>query len=200
MMSFDLRMSDREQIRDVLRRYCRGIDRRHFKLLMDCYHPDSIDQYASFTGSGADFCAYAMKAVSRAIFTQHFVSNVLFQFEGMRAFVESCPRDTPLGPNGALVDFLHYGRYCDIFERREGQWKIFYRLHLPDGDNITNVEEPVGRSSRQEMSDRYHARGIAVRSDPSYLAFQIPTMYRAVAPIMEMFEKHLEDRMSKKSL
>jgi ketosteroid isomerase-like protein len=196
-MNLDLRLNDREAIRDVLYRYCRAIDRRDFELLLSCYHSDSVDQHASFTGSGPDFCKYAMQTVARAIVTQHSMSNVLIELQGTRAFVESYVHALHrMDRQGKMVDFMHYGRYCDVFEQREGVWKISYRLHLPDGDNIVEVEEPAGRTSRPQSqeSGRYYARGVAGAADPSYLKFGISQLRRDVPPVTEMFEKHLDNR------
>jgi 3-phenylpropionate/cinnamic acid dioxygenase small subunit len=196
-MPSDLRLNDREAIRDVLYQYCRAIDRRDFDLLVACYHTDSVDQHASFTGSGPDFCTYAMKTVAKAIVTQHCMSNVLIEFEGNRAFVESYVYALHrMDQQGKLVDFQHYGRYCDIFELREGTWKISYRLHVPDADHISEVEEPMGRSCRPQAqeSGRFYVRGVAGPEDPSYRRFNISQLRCDVAPIHDMFEKHLSNR------
>jgi ketosteroid isomerase-like protein len=193
----NVRADDREAIRDVLHRYCRAIDRRDHELLTSCYFEDSIDQRAIFSGSGPEFSAYAMKTVAKALFTHHVISNVLMEFDGEQAFVESYVHAIHrMDQGGKLVDFLHYGRYCDMFERRATEWKIAYRLHLPDADSIVDVEEPAGRSVRQEKqaSEDHYVRGVPGPKDPSYLKFGIPQLKRDVAPVTDMFEKRLANR------
>jgi ketosteroid isomerase-like protein len=157
-VSSEPRLSDRESIREVLYRYCRAIDRRDLQLLMDCYQPDSVDQRPSFTDSGPEFCVYAMKTVGAALFTHHCIYNVMIEFRNDRAFVESYVHAVHrVEAHGRLVDFLHYGRYCDIFELRNGAWKIAHRLHLPDGDSIVDVDEPKGRSCHRPA---YRSQGV----------------------------------------
>jgi len=41
---------DRQEIADVVARYCRGIDRRDFDLVRTCYHPDGTDRHTGFLG------------------------------------------------------------------------------------------------------------------------------------------------------
>jgi hypothetical protein len=41
---------DRQEIADVVARYCRGIDRRDFDLVRACYHPDGADRHTGFSG------------------------------------------------------------------------------------------------------------------------------------------------------
>ena len=42
------RLLDRNEIEEVVLRYCRGIDRRDFDLVRSCYHPDATDRHGSF--------------------------------------------------------------------------------------------------------------------------------------------------------
>lgn len=186
----ELRLEDRELIRDVLHRYCRAVDRRDLDLLLSCYHPDSVDQHASFTGSGPDFCRYAMTQVTKTILTLHRITNVLIEFENDRAFTECYVHSIHRVTSGDdLVDYTHYGRYCDILEKCEGIWRISYRLHLPDADSYETIREPAGRRSVGEKTDRYYVRGVPGPQDASYLRFGIPSLKRDVAPVDVAFVK-----------
>ena len=42
---------DKQEIEEVVLRYCRGIDRRDFDLVRSCYHPDARDRHGSFDGT-----------------------------------------------------------------------------------------------------------------------------------------------------
>jgi len=179
-----LRLEDRERIREVLYRYSRAIDRRDLDLMMSCYHPDSVDQHASFTGSGPEFCSYAMAQLKRSIFTQHRITNILIDFDGDRAFTECYVHAIHrVRSNAGLVDYVHCGRYCDILELRAGEWRLAYRLHIPDGDSFGPIQEPEGRRSVGEEPTRYYVRGRAGPDDASYLKFEIPALRRDVPPI-----------------
>ena len=197
-----MRADDREAIRDVLHNYCRGVDRRDLELLKSCYHEDAIDQHASFTGNGHAFCEYAMRELQPCIFTQHRISNIRFEFDADRAFTECYVSVVHrVDANGTLVDFCNFGRFCDVHELRGASWKIAYRLHLPDGDNILTVEELAGRKRGTENnpSRRYFVRGQPGPGDASYLKFQVPTMRRDIAPITDMWNSYLSEWSKRKN-
>lgn len=126
----------REQIRDVLYRYCRGVDRGDAELIASVYHADAVDEHGAFRGPGVDFAQFivgAMDAVS--IVGQHHLTNILIQVDGHSAAAESYfiamhphqPEDEA-APVLAVVG----GRYLDHFECREGVWKIAHRQVVLD--------------------------------------------------------------------
>src|ERR1700743_1988843 len=183
----NMRVIDREAIRDVLHRYCRAVDRRDLALLKSCYHPDALDQHAVFTGKAQDFCEYAMRQQERADFTQHRLFNISFQFKENRAFTESYVSVlTRVDTGDGKIDFNTFGRYCDVHELRSGEWKILYRLHLADGDTVARIEEIAARrrDANGAQGARFVVRSSPSTSDPSYLGFQIPTLYREAPPVM----------------
>ena len=45
----------KEEIREVILRYARGIDRMDFDLVSACYHPDAYDDHGTFQGNVPDF-------------------------------------------------------------------------------------------------------------------------------------------------
>ena len=186
------RAVDTLAIHEVLHRYCRGIDRRDQALLESCYHLDSIDQRASFAGPGHEFARYAIGEVGPATFTQHRLSNIMVEFDGERAFAESYINAIHrFDHRGRPVDFLHYGRYLDVLECREGIWKILYRLHVPDGNSVTEIAE-LGRSDRPDVAAAAHVvRGSAGPDDPSYQRFGIENFYRETPTLTGMFGQRI---------
>ena len=49
---------DREQIRDVIYRYARGVDRRDYELVRSCYHPNATDDHGSYKGDVDGFITW----------------------------------------------------------------------------------------------------------------------------------------------
>lgn len=142
----DLR--SREAIRDILHRYCRGVDRLDAEVLRSCYHDDAYDTHWFANGPAQPFAEWVVAEVlPHAHTTVHSISNEIIEFDGDRAFVEShvhvlhemaVPGQNPKKP------YLHQlveCRYIDIFERREGIWKILYRHSVVD--NTVEFEVPV---------------------------------------------------------
>jgi len=125
---------DREDIRDLVRKYSRAVDRRDRDLLSSLYWPDGTDIHGSFDGTATDFVEYAIWSVSRDHRTHHVMGEILLEFEGARALGEtyfiSYHLRAPEG--GSLYDEAFGGRYLDIFEKRDGLWRILRRTLVID--------------------------------------------------------------------
>lgn len=124
------------EIRRVLARYCRAVDRGDIALLKSVYHPDATDDHGSFQGSGWDFAEALVPAMdASSLNSQHHVTNVLIELDGDAARVESYvlalhpvrDRET-----GSETHALAGGRYLDRFEKRDGEWKIADRRVVID--------------------------------------------------------------------
>lgn len=135
--------ADHEEIRQVVYRYCRGIDRRKFELVRNCYHPDGTDDHGDYRGGIDGFIDYVTKGLSIWQTTTHFIGNVGIESTGDSARVESygvaTHRRGVTGERPAL-DFVAGIRYVDDFERRNGIWLIATRVCLIDWTRTDLVE------------------------------------------------------------
>ncbi len=124
------------EIRQVLYRYCRGIDRGDAAIVASVYHPDAIDDHGSFLGLGRDFPADVIPRMDRAgVVGQHHITNELMEIDGNKAKVESYfmalnPEGDKAAGTGKLL--FVYGRYLDRFEKRDGVWLIAHRKVIID--------------------------------------------------------------------
>ena len=65
-------LSDRHEIRAVLERYCRAVDRGDLDLLLSVYHPDATDDHGMYSGNGHEFAHWLLAQPGRAeLVTQH---------------------------------------------------------------------------------------------------------------------------------
>jgi SnoaL-like domain len=137
------------EIREVLSRYCRGIDRRDKDLLVSAYWPDATDRrsYGPPDASPQEFADRVVDGFGDLpAYSQHHVTNVIVDLDlgaGV-AHVESYNLVMhPVGPQTTLVlatgegdDAIHLrvmgGRALDRFERRDGEWRIARRVMLVD--------------------------------------------------------------------
>lgn len=154
------KLVDKQEIHDVLMRYCRGIDRCDEELLRSVYHPDATDNHGQFSGTAADFIPWALQALRRDERTTHFLCNELIEVQGDTAHCESYlfavhRRKTKDGT--ATKDLTFGGRYVDRFERREGVWKIAHRQVILEWSRLDPVEESyslehsvIGQRSRED--------------------------------------------------
>jgi len=138
------RLLAQQEIRDVLFRYCRGIDRRRYDMVRDCYHPDAIDDHGEFVGGVDGFIAHVEANLPRFERTMHFLGNVLIELDGSRARSEAyCVAFHRLRPNRTKParDFLVGLRYVDDFEERAAGWRIATRVCAFEWSRIDPVPD-----------------------------------------------------------
>jgi hypothetical protein len=169
-MADDTRLTellDREAIRDCIYRYCRGVDRADEASLRSSYWPDATDCHGSYNGPVEGFFQWALAVFKTGARNIHQVGNILIEFKsGSRAVVESYFNALQRGPDqkGAVRQFLLAGRYCDVFEKREGEWRVARRVVAFDW-----VEEQAAPEATEEK--RFGSRkpiGGNFPNDPIY--------------------------------
>jgi ketosteroid isomerase-like protein len=147
-------IEDREQIRTLLYRYARGVDRAEVARTHDLYWEDGILAF----GPQPIVAHENMEAMTREHAarvldaTHHMFGNILIDLRGDHAFVESyCvahhrtfpdresneraigeewtdAQDSPDGVNELVIGF----RYLDRFEKRGGEWRVAHRRFVFD--------------------------------------------------------------------
>jgi SnoaL-like domain len=135
-------MEARTRIYDVLVRYCRGIDRGDHAYCREAYHDGATDDHGAGVEPVDKFLATSAKRHASLQHNMHTVGNVVVDFMSPDvAAVESyCIAvewyhegyDFSLrsisDPGLAGARILSFCRFGDVFERREGVWKIFERI------------------------------------------------------------------------
>lgn len=159
---------DREAIRDCIYRYCRGIDRADEASLRKAYWPDAHDNHGAYSGSAEGFIRHALEVFKSGPRNIHQVSNILIEFlDPSTAIVESYfnALQRSLDKEGVVRQVLLAGRYCDRFEKREGEWRVADRTVAYDW-----VEEQEAPTASEES--RFGPRqpiGKPYPDDPVYL-------------------------------
>jgi SnoaL-like domain len=142
-----LRIADQQEIRDVVYRYCRGIDRRNYALVRSCYHSDAVDDHGDFRGGVDEFIAYIQRGLPRFERTMHFIGNVLIESHGDEARSESylvAYHRLAASRTKAERDYVVGLRYVDDFERRDDRvWRIAARVCVFEWSRI-DVVAPGG--------------------------------------------------------
>ena len=157
---------DREQIRDCLFRYCRGIDRNDEATLRSVYWEDATDNHGAYRGSATGFIEWALQALAMIERGVHQIHNVLIEFREGGAVVESyfSALQRQPGPDGRLVQWHMAGRYVDWFEKRGGEWRVAERTVVYDW-----VEEtPLPAGSEEERFGARRPIGGRRPDDPVY--------------------------------
>ena len=121
---------DREEIREAMAQYARGIDRQDADLVRDAYWPDGWDAHGSHEGTPEEFVAFVQEHWP-AFRMQHIFGQHRIEVAGSRANVEThFVAHHRLLETG--VEYLLGGRYNDRFEKRDGVWKVRHRVVVFD--------------------------------------------------------------------
>ena len=155
---------DQLALRDLVMRYCRGVDRRDFALVRSLYHDDAVDDHGRmFQGGPDDFVAWLPQALAPWEATRHSISNSLFVIDGDRAEGEHYAEAWHRSPPPEARDYVIHGRYLDRYARREGVWKFVHRSLVFDHGAV----RPVDEAALAEMGGQA-PNGRADRGDPSW--------------------------------
>lgn len=140
-------MLDKHQIRNLIERYCRGIDRQHWDDVRDCYHPDAIHHHGMFVGSAQEFIDYVSPHIATMQGTLHVVANMNVELEGDQAVAETYAiafHRVASSKSGSTDQTVWY-RYLDSLQWRDrGGWRIARREVVYDWSRI----DAVGREWR----------------------------------------------------
>ncbi len=160
------RLLDESEIRAVLTRYARGIDRFDADLLRSCYHDDATERHGGYSGSAEGFITFAFEWAADNIESwTHWLGQSTIELDGDSAWVETyclCPqRMWPAEAGAPLVDRVTNVRYVDHFERRDGVWRIARRKLVFQPGRLDPVLFDAGLAEGS-------LRGVKGRDDPSY--------------------------------
>ncbi|MEM8767523.1 MAG: nuclear transport factor 2 family protein [Pseudomonadota bacterium] len=124
---------DREEIRDLSRRYMRGLDRLDIELLASVFADDATVDYGFFQGTAVDFVDFARGALTPHLANHHLIGQMLIRVNGDTAvgeiYFQAFHR---IVEDGAEKDLFISGRYLDRYSRRDDRWRIQFRSEVND--------------------------------------------------------------------
>ena len=141
-----------------------------------------FDDHGFFGGNAWAFCDYVIPVLKKIDRSIHAITNTIIDIEGDRAFCESQWSVVHrLREDDGLLDYWHQGRYIDIFEKRDGEWRIFLRTIASDTDRLLKTKDirqimaaaaaqspPTGRGAENAA-----LAGARAPQDPVYFGFGI---------------------------
>ena len=128
----------RDAIRRAIVALARGEDRRDAALISSAYWPDSVTDYGVFKGDFAEYLAWVVPGAEAITNTQHVLGQSHIELSGATAKVETLVisyHRIDYGANDSGADehdTVIGGRYLDVFEKRDGVWRIAARTMLYD--------------------------------------------------------------------
>ena len=122
-------LQSRVAIGDLVSKYCFGCDGRDIEKWNSIWHEDAVydigEAFGEFSGSsGVEEAARTMWAALN--FTRHWTTNLVIDFDGSDRATGRCDVCFDCeDAEGRL--FFGAASYNDVFERRDGAWKISRR-------------------------------------------------------------------------
>lgn len=151
MMAQLQRLLDKDAIRDVIYKYCRGMDRRDWDLVASTFHPGAYDDHGVYRGDAGGFIEFSKPRHDHVTMSMHHIGNILIEFQtSERALVESyCIGTHRYAPGGEgarkaitssrsedvdkPLELTMWVRYVDVVTKRDGEWRIENRSVVWEG-------------------------------------------------------------------
>jgi len=164
-------MLDEHQLRRLVDRYCRAVDRGDLELVRSLYHRDAVDSHGAFSGGSVDEFVERLAAARPHVRSmQHHVTTVNFAVRGAVAEGEVYMIATHTLISGAGdVDVTVGGRYLDKYEKRSDTWGFVERSIVTDW---ARVDDPSPVRFDHPLT-RGTPRGTPDATDPSHHFFSL---------------------------
>lgn len=152
-------LADKQEIREVVMRYCRGVDRLDFDLVRSAYHHDGVDHHTGFDGALDEYIAWVEPKLRGFEGTTHIVGNHLAEVRGEVAVSETYGTAVHWGQPASdpRRNFTSGFRYVDHMARRDGYWAIVERFAVREwthSDVHVRIEpETAGPRGRRDGTD-----------------------------------------------
>lgn len=156
---------DKQDIRDCLARFCRGLDRFDREAFLSAFHEDAQIAAGPFVGSAAECWDWARPMHEAGqVLTQHALLQTSIDLQGESAHAETYYQF--IGRNRDESLMLAGGRYIDRLEKRRGAWRIALRTNVIEW-NCAPPTLPLPFTDVPDIA----LNGASSRSpsDPSYL-------------------------------
>jgi hypothetical protein len=131
------------QVCDVRRLWAFSLDLGEWETLQSCFHPDASVTVSWYSGPVSGFIerSKTMAAARRPEeHRKHWLGNMRSRVSETRGVLET---DVMIlireFVDGALCDYTSYARFYDLFEKRDGVWRIFEWSCIYDKERLDPV-------------------------------------------------------------
>ncbi len=126
------RLLDEAAVREVIRNYFYGLDRRDFVILKDCFTEDAKGEYDAGKAlyEGREAILGALRPIAQFKSTSHVTSSTAITIDGEHAKADTYAVAFLVldGERRVLVRGL---QYLDQLVRSPEGWRIRHRIHIP---------------------------------------------------------------------
>lgn len=162
-------LADDKAIYRQMCRYIQAVDRCDLDLLKSVFHPDGEVEFGLFDGNTMAFCDWDIPFILNNLqMGWHRVANVDIRLNGDRAVAESymlgnAAAALPPEHGGGLINCPDGLRYHDVWEKRDGVWRMLSRKLIMDWNACwahTERPLPVFRRGSRDRTDPAYALGL----------------------------------------
>ena len=149
-------LADRLAISDLLYLHCRGLDRLDSAALKHCYWPEAEVDYGSYKGPAQAFAELVVAALGDAYeLTRHSIGNTMISLTDSMARCESYVNADHLLPGGGQ-EMSFAGRYLDLLEKRDGQWRMLHRQVVMDWSRTKDIADERNSDAFVQLAKGTH--------------------------------------------
>jgi hypothetical protein len=177
------RLLAKDEIEGRMLAYARAVDRRDWALMRETFHPDAAIHHAEYQGDVDGLVEVIKGRQAGVTITLHVFTNCLVEFPGpVTAISDRAVAETYLlahqwldqagartrGVDAELIglEVESWGRYVDVFERRDGAWRVQRRVTVFETQNLRPAtgRRTFGPSWPQPRADDQDPLWVARRS------------------------------------
>jgi hypothetical protein len=159
---------DTHQIRNLVYRYARGLDRGDWQLVRSCFAEGATDDHGAFQGGVDNLIDGARTLLQDFWGVMHLVGQVYIELDGDKARSETYAvsfhrRHADPGDEDTLTGL----RYLDRLARVDGEWKIVARVTVHEWNTAVPANDWLDSTAfvngRRDASDASYALGLVGR-------------------------------------
>lgn len=159
---------DSHEIRNLVYRYARGLDRGDWQLVRSCFADDATDDHGAFQGSIETLIDGARTLLQEFWGVMHLVGQVYIEIDGDEARSETYAvsfhrRHGDAGDEDTLTGI----RYLDRLVRIDGEWKIAARVTVHEWNTAVPANDWLDGATfvngRRDQTDASYALGLVGR-------------------------------------
>jgi hypothetical protein len=133
----DNTLEDRLAIGEVVQNWAVWRDAGDWERFRTVWHPDGWMSATWFQGPADQFIAVSRAGFEKGVNILHFLGGISVEVKGDRAISQCKMTISQRGPlEGEFVDVVCTGRFYDLFERRNGGWKVVRRQPIYEKDRL----------------------------------------------------------------
>jgi hypothetical protein len=138
-----LELLAKQEITEVIHRYCKAMDTNDATLARDLWHSDgTVTFVGSYEGPAVDFLELAWKVHEQRMTQLHQVTNILIDVDldedraSSECYLIAAAR---MKPGEDKQEYAFRGRYFDTWSRRNGRWAMDHKLYTQEMSEMRTV-------------------------------------------------------------